>query len=79
MMHVICTTKSAGQRIQLKASLEGVTFAPAPEAMPSSSSSNKGTTQDALPVAQPGKIEKVCSHVGSVLLLSAWRCRVMQH
>jgi len=51
----------AGQRIQLKASLEGVSFAPAPDSAPSSSSS-QGAPQEAVQAAQPGKIDKV-SHM----------------
>ena len=51
----------AGQRIQLKASLEGVSFAPAPDSAPSSSSS-QGSPQEAVQIAQPGKIDKV-SHM----------------
>ncbi|DBA93500.1 hypothetical protein WJX82_005630 [Trebouxia sp. C0006] len=47
-----------GQRIQLKASLEGVSFAPAPDSAPSSSSS-QGSPQEAVQIAQPGKIDKV--------------------
>ena len=53
----------AGQRIQLKASLEGVSFAPAPDSAPSpSSSSSQGAPQQAAQAAQPGKIDKV-SHM----------------
>lgn len=51
----------AGQRIQLKASLEGVTFAPAPDSAPSSSS-GQDLPQAAVQPTQPGKIDKV-SHV----------------
>lgn len=55
----------AGQRIQLKASLEGVTFAPAPDSAPSSSSGQDSPQLAAQP-AQPGKIDKV-SHVSLYL------------
>ena len=51
----------AGQRIQLQASLEGVSFAPAPDLAPSSSSSQQ-SPQQAVQAAQPGKIDKV-SHM----------------
>ncbi|KAL3145446.1 2,3-dihydroxyphenylpropionate/2,3-dihydroxicinnamic acid 1,2-dioxygenase, variant 2 [Trebouxia sp. C0009 RCD-2024] len=48
-----------GQRIQVKASLEGVTFAPAPDTTPASPPSLKGATQESSPAAQPGNIDKV--------------------
>lgn len=50
---------TVGQRIQLKASLEGVSFAPAPDSTPSSSSASNGASPEAVPAAQPGKIDKV--------------------
>ena len=49
----------AGQRIQLKASLEGVTFAPAPEASPASSSPTSAAAQEISQATRPGKMDKV--------------------
>ena len=66
----------AGQRIQLKASLEGVTFAPAPEASPASASPTSAAAQESPQATQPGKIDKVWDCARRVLevqgIASVW-------